>query len=73
MPDQQTYEEGSWQILEPIMLVEASAPSEFQGAVIAMISKRNGIMISQEGISDWFTLYAEVSIHSYWSLFTQSM
>uniref|UniRef100_A0A1B6G3A0 Elongation factor G, mitochondrial n=1 Tax=Cuerna arida TaxID=1464854 RepID=A0A1B6G3A0_9HEMI len=60
----QAYEEGSWQILEPIMLVEASAPSEFQGSVISMISKRSGIMISQEGISDWFTLYAEVPLNN---------
>lgn len=55
------FEEASWQLLEPIMLVEATAPSEFQGAVISMINKRSGIMLSQEGSAHWFTLYAEAS------------
>lgn len=55
------FEEGAWQVLEPVMLVEVSAPLEFQGAVISIINKRSGIMLSQEGSADWFNMYAEVS------------
>ncbi|XP_050302802.1 elongation factor G, mitochondrial [Anthonomus grandis grandis] len=57
------FRKGAWQILEPIMTVEVTAPDEFQGAVTAQLNKRHGIITGAEGIEGWFTLYAEVPLN----------
>ncbi|XP_076245527.1 mitochondrial translation elongation factor G 1 [Calliopsis andreniformis] len=57
------FEQGSWQILEPIMVVEVSAPLEFQGIVVAQITKRNGIINDTDASEGWFTLNAEVPLN----------
>ncbi|XP_058824212.1 elongation factor G, mitochondrial [Topomyia yanbarensis] len=57
------FENGSWQILEPIMLVEVTAPDEFQGTVIGQLNKRHGIITGTEGAEGWFTIYAEVPLN----------
>lgn len=60
----QVFEEGSWNILEPIMSVEVLAPVEFQGTVISLFNKRQGIITGTDAISDWFTLYGEVPLNN---------
>ncbi|CAI6368073.1 unnamed protein product [Macrosiphum euphorbiae] len=59
----QAYEEAAWQVLEPIMEVEAIVPQEFQGSVMGQFNKRNGIISGSEGTSDWVTIYAEVPLN----------
>lgn len=59
----QAYEEGTWQVLEPIMEVEAVVPMEFQGSVMSQLNKRSGIISGSEGTSDWVTIYAEVPLN----------
>lgn len=59
----EVFEKGSWQILEPIMFVEVTAPVEFQGAVMGQLNKRKGIVTGSEGTEGWFTVYAEVPLN----------
>lgn len=59
----QAYEEASWQVLEPIMDVEAVVPVEFQGAVMGQFNKRSGIISGSDGSSEWITIHAEVPLN----------
>jgi len=57
------FEFGVWQVLEPIMDVEVTAPIEFQGSIIQQINKRHGIVTGSDGTEDWVTIHAEVPLN----------
>lgn len=59
----QAYEEAAWQVLEPIMDVEAVVPTEFQGPVMGQLNKRSGIISGSDGTVDWITIHAEVPLN----------
>ncbi|BES88785.1 Elongation factor G, mitochondrial [Nesidiocoris tenuis] len=59
----QVFEEGNWQILEPIMMVEVAVPEEYQGPIIGLITKRHGIITGLEGNNQWATIFAEVPLN----------
>ncbi|XP_064105365.1 elongation factor G, mitochondrial-like [Macrobrachium nipponense] len=59
----QAYENGSWVVLEPVMLVEITAPEEFQGAVMSQLTKRSGIVTGTDANEGWFSIYAEVPLN----------
>ncbi|KPJ21640.1 Elongation factor G, mitochondrial [Papilio machaon] len=58
------FDNGSWQILEPIMFVEVTMPEEFHGTVIGQLNKRGGIITGTEGSEGWTTIYAEVPLNN---------
>ncbi|VVC97317.1 unnamed protein product [Leptidea sinapis] len=60
----EVFEEGAWQILEPIMFVEVTMPEEFHGTVIGQLNKRGGIITGTEGGDGWTSIYAEVPLNN---------
>lgn len=60
---EECYEDGVWNILEPIMSVEVTAPEEFQGTCVSMFSKRSGVIQGVEGSNQWFTAEGEAPLN----------
>ncbi|XP_023955183.2 elongation factor G, mitochondrial [Bicyclus anynana] len=60
----EVFDDGAWQILEPIMFVEVTIPEEFHGTVLGQLNKRGGIVTGTEGSEGWTTLYAEVPLNN---------
>ncbi|XP_003393216.1 elongation factor G, mitochondrial [Bombus terrestris] len=58
-----SYLNGSWQVLEPIMSVEITVPVEYQGMVMTQIIKRHGILINTDNNEGWSILKAEVPLN----------
>ena len=56
------FAEGVWHILEPIMNVEITVPSEFSGLTLVDINKRNGVLKFQEARDEYTTFVCEVGL-----------
>eukprot|EP00761_Pharyngomonas_kirbyi_P014455 gb/GECH01014485.1/.p1 GENE.gb/GECH01014485.1/~~gb/GECH01014485.1/.p1 ORF type:complete len:767 (+),score=199.01 gb/GECH01014485.1/:1-2301(+) len=58
----QAFQNGGEGLLEPIMNVEASIPSEYQGSVIASLTKRRGSIRDTGTSLDYTVIYANVPL-----------
>ncbi|GAB6020825.1 hypothetical protein CHUAL_003480 [Chamberlinius hualienensis] len=67
----EVYEDGQWQILEPIMNVETVAPEDFQGSVMSQITKRRGVICSTDSNQGWFTVVAEIPLNDMFGFTTE--
>lgn len=59
----QAYTEATWQLIEPIMYAEITAPCEYQSAVTGNLNKRNALILSTEINQDWVTIRSEVALN----------
>uniref|UniRef100_A0A6V7M9H5 Elongation factor G, mitochondrial n=1 Tax=Bracon brevicornis TaxID=1563983 RepID=A0A6V7M9H5_9HYME len=59
----QVFDNGNWQVLEPIMYVEITVPEEFQGTVMGQMTRRKGLISGTDANEGWVTLYAEVPLN----------
>lgn len=59
----QGYERASPTILEPIMNVEISAPTEFQGTIIGDVNRRKGVIMGSEQEGDDVVIAAHVPLN----------
>ncbi|KAM7542442.1 hypothetical protein Aperf_G00000001195 [Anoplocephala perfoliata] len=59
----QAFERGKWTILEPIMLVESTAPLEFHGQLLSSVTRRNGLIIESDVTETHARVLAEVPLN----------
>lgn len=59
----QVFEFGRWIILEPIMKAEITAPVEFVGEVMSIMTRKSAIITSTDESDNWSTVRAEVPLN----------
>lgn len=58
-------------VLEPLMKTVVTAPTEFQGAVVGLLNKRNAIINDTETGVDEFNIYADCSLQGMFGFSSQ--
>eukprot|EP00095_Tigriopus_kingsejongensis_P008372 snap_masked-scaffold856_size87843-processed-gene-0.15 protein:Tk08372 transcript:snap_masked-scaffold856_size87843-processed-gene-0.15-mRNA-1 annotation:"translation elongation factor g" len=68
---EEVYEDGNWQILEPIMVVEVTCPEEYKGNILGLVTKRDAVIVNMEGEEGWFTLTMEAPLNKMFGFATE--
>ncbi|CDH56928.1 elongation factor g mitochondrial [Lichtheimia corymbifera JMRC:FSU:9682] len=68
---QEAFAKGRPTILEPIMNVSITAPTEFQGSVIGGLNKRKGTIVDTDIQEDFFTVTADVPLNDMFGYSTE--
>ncbi|VDO52011.1 unnamed protein product, partial [Haemonchus placei] len=55
----EAFEKAEWMLLEPIMTVEVTTPSEFQGNVVTSLTQRNALITSTSSTEGYTTIVCE--------------
>lgn len=58
-------------VLEPIVRLEVTTPSEFESSVSGSIVKRKGQIVDQDGVADLITILAEVPLNDMFGYTTE--
>ncbi|KFY23477.1 hypothetical protein V491_02518, partial [Pseudogymnoascus sp. VKM F-3775] len=58
-------------VLEPLMKTTITAPNEFQGNIVGLLNKRNGVILDTEIGPEDFTLTADCSLHGMFGFSSQ--
>jgi elongation factor G len=67
----QACERASPVILEPLMRVEVTVPSEFQGAIVGAVNRRKGLIQSSDAQGDDVVINAEVPLNNMFGYSTE--
>ncbi|KRX45795.1 Elongation factor G, mitochondrial [Trichinella murrelli] len=65
------FSDGRWHIIEPVMKVEATCPTEFQGSVMAALNKRQAVIISTDLIENFFSVVCEAPLNCMFGFVTE--
>jgi len=60
----QAYANAGPTILEPVMMVDITAPGEFQGTIVGDVNKRKGMILNSETAADEVSVQCEVPLNN---------
>lgn len=58
----ESFEKANWLLLEPIMKVEATVPTEFQGNVVTSLTQRNALITTTDSTEGYATVICEAPL-----------
>jgi len=66
----EAFEKAEWNLLEPIMKIDVTTPSEYQGVVVNTLTQRNAFVTNTESTDAYTTITAEVPLSNMFGYMT---
>ncbi|TKR72843.1 hypothetical protein L596_020237 [Steinernema carpocapsae] len=67
----ESFEKAQWMLLEPIMQVEVTIPTEFQGNVVTSLTQRNAQITTTDSTEGYTTIICEAPLSDMFGYMTQ--